>query len=58
VQRGAAVVVGGAGFDAAGAVPQPADRWGGTPLTDAETGGHTQVAKLLTQAADKNEVAV
>ena len=43
---------------AAGAVPQPADRWGGTPLTDAETGGHTQVAKLLTQAADKKETAV
>ena len=43
---------------AAGADPQPTDRWGGTPVTDAETGCHTQIAKLLTQAADKKETAV
>ena len=43
---------------ATGADPQPADRWGGTPLTDAETNGHTQIAELLAQATHKKEVAV
>jgi glutaminase len=34
---------------ALGADPTPQDRWGGTPLSDAETNGHTQVAELLRQ---------
>ena len=40
---------------AAGAGPQPADRWGGTPLSDAETGGHTEIAALLRQATRADE---
>jgi hypothetical protein len=40
---------------AAGARPQPADRWGGTPLTDAEGNGHTHVAELIRQAAQPAE---
>ena len=35
--------------------PQPVDRWGGTPLSDAEAGGHTQVAGLLRQAVEPDE---
>ncbi|MFI6403983.1 ankyrin repeat domain-containing protein [Streptomyces sp. NPDC050548] len=30
-----------------GADPAATDRWGGTALTDAQRGGHTQVAELL-----------
>jgi len=26
------------------------DRWGGTPLSDAEAGGHAEVAELIRQA--------
>ncbi len=40
---------------AAGASPQPADRWGGTPLSDAEGNGHTHVAGLIRQAAQPAE---
>ena len=32
---------------AAGADPRPVDRWGGTPLSDAEGNGHTELAALL-----------
>ena len=35
--------------------PQPADRWGGTPLSDAEGNGHTHVAELIRQAAQPAE---
>ena len=35
---------------ALGADPQPQDRWGGTPPSDAEANGHTHVADLLRQA--------
>ena len=38
-----------------GAETQPVDRWGGTPVTDAEANGHTQVADLLRQAAQPQE---
>jgi glutaminase len=31
---------------AAGADPRPVDRWGGTPLSDAESNGHTEIAAL------------
>ena len=34
-----------------GADPQPVDRWGGTPLSDAEGNGHAQVVELIRQAA-------
>ena len=40
---------------AAGARPRAADRWGGTPLTDAEGNGHTHVAELIRQAAQPAE---
>ena len=43
---------------AAGADPQPEDRWGGTPLSDAEGNGHTQVAELLRQAVRDTPEAV
>jgi len=43
---------------AAGADPQPVDRWGGTPLSDAEGSGHTQVAELLRQAVRDTAEAV
>jgi hypothetical protein len=36
---------------AAGAAPQPEDRWGGTPLSDAEGNGHTEIAALLREHA-------
>jgi len=32
---------------AAGADPRPVDRWGGTPLSDAEANGHGEIAALL-----------
>ena len=32
---------------AVGADPRPVDRWGGTPLSDAEGNGHAQIASLL-----------
>ena len=35
---------------ACGTDPQPVDRWGGTPLSDAKGNGHTDVADLLRQA--------
>ena len=31
----------------AGVDPNPKDRWGGTPLDDANREGHTELAKLL-----------
>jgi glutaminase len=34
----------------------PVDRWGGTPLSDAETNGHATIADLLRQTP--SEVAV
>jgi glutaminase len=34
---------------AAGADPRPVDRWGGTPGSDAEAGGHGEIAALLHQ---------
>jgi glutaminase len=38
----------------AGADPRPVDRWGGTPLSDAEGNGHTEIAVLLRRhAAEK-----
>ena len=45
---------------AAGADPQPVDRWGGTPLSEAETNTHTPVVKLLRQAIQitPTEIAV
>ena len=43
---------------AAGADPQPVDRWGGTPLSDAEGSGHTQVTELLRQAVRDTAEAV
>ena len=46
---------------AAGADPRPEDRWGGTPLSDAEGNGHAEIAALLRQAApldDGRNVAV
>jgi len=43
---------------AAGADPQPVDRWGGTPLSDAEGSGRTQVAELLRQAVRDTAEAV
>ena len=44
----------------AGTDPQPVDRWGGTPLSDAEGNRHTDVADLLRQPlkATPEEVAV
>ena len=36
----------------AGADPRPADRWGGTPLTDSEANGHGEIAALLRQQAE------
>ena len=38
--------------------PRPVDRWGGTPLSDAEGNGHTQVAELLRQAVRDTPEAV
>jgi glutaminase len=43
---------------ALGADPQPLDRWGGIPLSDAETNGHTQIAALLRQAVRDTPEAV
>ena len=37
----------------AGAAPQPEDRWGGTPLSDAEGNGHTEIAALLREHAQQ-----
>src|SRR5262249_15792969 len=37
---------------AADADPQPVDRWGGTPLSDAEGNGHTEIAALLREHAN------
>ena len=37
---------------AAGSDPRPEDRWGGTPLSDAETFGHTEIAALLREHAE------
>ncbi|MFI9740912.1 glutaminase [Nocardia sp. NPDC052278] len=34
-----------------GANPSARDRWGGTPLTDAERGGYTKIADMLKHAA-------
>ena len=31
---------------------RPTDRWGGTPLSDAETNGHDEAAALLRQHTD------
>ncbi len=36
----------------AGADPRPVDRWGGTPLSDAEGNGHTEIAALLREHAE------
>ena len=36
---------------AADADPQPVDRWAGTPCSDAEGNGHTQIAGLLREHA-------
>ena len=36
---------------AVGTGPQPVDRWGGTPLSDAEGNGHTEIAALLREHA-------
>lgn len=36
-----------------GVNPNPADRWGGTPLTDAQKGNHKIVADLLVQHGGK-----
>ena len=38
---------------AAGADPRPVDRWGGTPLSDAEGNGHTEIAALLRQHTEQ-----
>jgi glutaminase len=43
---------------AIGTEPQPVDRWGGTPLSDAEGNGHTQVVDLLRQAVRATPEAV
>jgi glutaminase len=39
---------------AAGAGPRPVDRWGGTPLSDAKAGGHTEIAALLREHTEDN----
>jgi glutaminase len=35
---------------ATGTNPEPVDRWGGTPLSDAQANGHTHIVELLQQA--------
>jgi glutaminase len=43
---------------ALGTDPRPEDRWGGTPLSDAEGNGYAHIAELLRQAGPDKPEAV